>query len=146
MPPRDETGLLLQLLLDRPRYVGMPDPLAPPPPKVARLVQHAVYEKGRYIPPSATRIIALVARHADVSPDAIVGGSRVSRLVNCRYAVAKLSEEFAPRLSALAVDSALLRGEGSTLYYRSRHVDRCKLWPEYAALYERCRDELRAGE
>lgn len=143
MPPRDDTGLLLQLLLDRPRYRGMPDPLAPPPvKKPARLVQHAVYERGRYIPPSATKIITLVARHADVSPEAICGGSRVTRLVNCRYAIAKLTEEFAPRLSALCVDSAMLRGDGSTLYYRSRHEDRCKWWPEYAALYERCRAEL----
>ena len=142
MPPRDETGLLLQMLMDRPRYAGMPDPLAPPPPKITRIVQHAVYEKGRYIPPSATRIITLVARHADVSPEAICGAGRITRLVNCRYAIAKLTEEFAPRLSSLQVDSAMLRGEGSTLYYRSRHLDRCKLWPEYAALYERCRAEL----
>lgn len=143
MPPRDNTGLLLAMLQSRPRYLGMDThpmrPVRPAPPR-------PVFEKGRYIPPSITRIIHLVARNADVSPEAICGAGRITRLVNCRYAIAKLSMEFAPRLSALAVDSAMLRGEGSTLYYRSRHDDRCALFEDYQELYRRSRAELQAGE
>ena len=145
MPPRDTTGLLLAMLQRRPRYAGMDAPTAPPVMVPRQLVIRQTFEKGRYISPKLTRIIALVARHCDVSPDAVSGGSKVHRLVNARYCVAKLTEEFAPRLSGLAVDSGMLRGEGSTAYYRSRHADRCKLYPDYAALYARCRAELQGA-
>lgn len=106
---------------------------------------HALFDKGRYIPRSLTRIIGLVARHADISPEAICGAGRYTRLVNARFCIGKLAEEFAPRQSARAVDGALLRGEGCTVWYRDRHADRMKLYTDYAALYERCRAELLVG-
>lgn len=109
------------------------------------LLVHPVFEKGIYIARSITRIIVLVAKQADVSFDSIRGLGRVTRLVNARSCVAKLAEEFAPRLSAGAIDDAMLRGHGMTAWYRARHEDRVKLCPGYSELYERCRDELKAA-
>jgi len=96
--------------------------------------------------PSIHGLIALVAYNADVSPDSIRGGGRVTRLVNTRFAIAKLAEEFAPRLSAWQVDDAMLRAHPMTRWYRERHADRTRLYPDYKALYERCRAELLGAE
>lgn len=114
------------------------------PAKIPKHVPRPVFEKGRYSPPSITRLVALVAKHADTSSESIRGNGRVKRLVNARSCVAKLAEEYAPRLAAQAVDDAMLRGRGMTIWYRERHEDRSALYPDYKALYERCRDELRA--
>jgi hypothetical protein len=119
---------------------------APPRQPAPVLQTKPIFDKGRYIPPSITRLIVLVAKHSDISPDAICGAGRVARLVNARFCVGKLAEEFAPRQPANAVDGAMLRGEGCTVWYRARHADRLKLYPDYSALYERCRAELRGRE
>jgi hypothetical protein len=103
------------------------------------------FEMGRYISPRLTRLIELIARHADVSPEAIRGDGRKHRLVNARYCIANIAEEFAPRLSARAIDDGMLRGEGMTLYYRMRHRDRIEMYEDYLALYDRCRAELLSG-
>jgi hypothetical protein len=62
---------------------------APPPQPAPMLKTKPTFEQGRYIPPSITRIIALVARQSDVSPDSIRGSGRVTRLVNARFCIAK---------------------------------------------------------
>lgn len=103
------------------------------------------FEKGRYIPPSLTGLIELVARLADLHPEAIRGNGKRAALVNARFCVANLAEEFAPRLSCWAIDDGMLRGMGMARWYRERHRDRIELYPEYGALYERCRAELRKG-
>lgn len=100
------------------------------------------FEKGRYISPGLTGLIKLVARHADVAPESIRGGGRITRLVNARFAIANLAAEFCPRLSARAVDDGMLRGEGSCLWARGHHADRLHQYEDYAALFERCRVEL----
>jgi len=120
---------------------------APPPPvrleiKPPRLEIKPVLERGRYISPSLIKLIDLVARNADISPEAIRGGGRTVRLVNARFCIANLAEKFCPRLSARAIDDGMLRGEGCCMWARGRHQDRLRIYPDYAALYERCLAEL----
>jgi len=119
---------------------------APPPVRLEikppRLEIKPVLERGRYISPALTKLIALVARNADISPESIRGGGRTVRLVNARFCIAKLAEEFCPRLSGRAIDDGMLRGEGCCLWARGRHQDRLRIYPDYAALYERCLAEL----
>lgn len=120
----------------KPRLPSVPAPI---------LVVRPTFERGRYVSPTIARLIELVGRHSDVSPESIRGAGRVHRLVNARYCIANLAEEFAPRLSARAVDDNMLRGEGLCLYYRARHRDRLEMYEDYIALYERCRAELLAA-
>ncbi|MBS0219164.1 MAG: hypothetical protein JSR91_00330 [Proteobacteria bacterium] len=103
---------------------------------------HAVYEKGRYIPPLITRLMALVAHHASVSVEAITGFSRRRTLIDARFCIANLAEEFAPRLSDRAIDDAMLRGVGCCAWYRNRHRDRLERYPSYRRLHAACRAEL----
>lgn len=98
-----------------------------------------LFARGRYVAPSATDIIALVARVACVPVSAICGDARHRPIVDARFAIANLSEEFAAQLSAAMVENAMNRGDGIVDYYRERHVDRLALHPEYLALYEGCR-------
>lgn len=126
------------------RIMGAPPPVPlslPPAPEPIVVVQPA-FARGRFISATLTRLIELVARHSDISPESIRGSGRVHRLVNARYCIANLAEEFAPRLSARAVDDNMLRGEGMTLYYRMCHRDRLEMYEDYLALYYRCRAEL----
>lgn len=116
-----------------------PKPVEQPRPV---LKVRPIYEKGRYIPKSLNDLMALVCRHAGISLPALTGLGRSQRLVNARACVANLAEEFCPHQSADAVDNAMLRGSGLTIWHRQRHRDRIELHPEYGALYERCRAEL----
>lgn len=120
----------------------LPAPEAPAPRRDAPVLLPIYDGRGRYISPTLTRLIALVARHSDVSPESVRGAGRVHRLVNARYCIANLAEEFASRLSARAVDDGMLRGEGLCIYYRARHRDRLEFYPDYLALHERCLAEL----
>lgn len=106
------------------------------------LVVKPIFEKGRYIPKSLTDIIAVVARLADTTPEAICGSSHRRFLVNARACVANLASEFASHQSDAAIDSAMLRGQGMTRWYRERHADRVAAFPSYGVLYHRCRAEL----
>lgn len=115
-----------------------------PPPRPRRPVL-PVLEHGRYVSPTIVRLIDLVARHSDISVNAIRGYGRATRLVNARYCIANLAEEFVPRVAARMVDDFMLRGEGLCLYYRARHRDRLEMYEDYLALYDRCRDELVEG-
>lgn len=119
-------------------------PVAGIPGEPIKIVRQ-IFPKGRYTPRSLSSLIVLVARMADLHPDAISGNGRSRRLVDARSSVAVLAEMFAPRNSARAVDDALLRGEGSTHWYRERHADRLKAYPEYEALYSRCLTYLSEG-
>lgn len=126
------------------RIMGVP---APPPAKItappaSAVIRRPLFERGSFISPTMARIIELVARHSDVSPESIKGDSRVHRLVNARYCIANLAEEFAPRLSARSVDSNMRRGDGICVYYRARHRDRLEMYEDYLAIWERCRAEL----
>lgn len=131
MPPRDETGILDAILASRPR----------PAP---RIVEPVVV---RRLPPPPTakaigRVIETVSRYSGVSVPAIRGHAQPAKICHARSCIAVLAAEFAPRISLKAVDDAMNRGEGITHYYRGRHNDRCKLFPEYAALYRACRASL----
>lgn len=135
---RDDLDPRIVTLLDQHRGGGRVVARAPK--------SRALFDKGRYIPPSISRLIIVVARHADLSPDAICGEGRNTRVVNARFCIGNLAQEFAPRLTTRAVDDALLRGAGCSAWYRERHLDRMAQYKDYAALYERCRVELLGAE
>ena len=98
-----------------------------------------IFARGRYIQHSLSGLIDAVCLLTDIHRAALTGNGRTRRLVNARSCVAVLAEEFAPRHSAQAIDEALLRGSGMATWYRSRHNDRLLLFPQYAAVYGRCR-------
>ena len=108
-------------------------PAAPPAPPVKT-----------YRPPALDGLIEMVAYQIDSSADSIRGLGKQRKLVNARFCIAVLAAEFNPRLSARAVDDALLRGENMTIWYRERHRDRCAMIPGYEALYNRCREAVLA--
>lgn len=118
----------------------------PAPGKPAEPVKlRPIFPKGRFIPRSLSSLIDFVCQQMDLHPDAITGNGRSRRLVDARSCIAVLASDFAPRNSARGVDSALLRGEGMTTWYRERHRARCELYPEYAALYARCYAAIMKG-
>jgi hypothetical protein len=119
--------------------VDKPEPVSQPRPALA---VKPLFAKGRYVPASMDRIIAVVARLGYLNPAAIYGSGKRQHLVNARFAIANLAEEFAPHQSDRAVDDAMLRGVGCTSWYRERHRDRLEAYPDYAALYQRCHAEL----
>jgi len=109
------------------------------------IILKPIYEKGRYIPRSLNELVAFVGRQTDLHPDAICGNGRTRRLVDARSCIAVLAKIYAPRLSARAIDDGLLRGHGTCIWYRERHRERLKLYPEYAAMFVRCEFELARG-
>lgn len=104
-----------------------------------------LFARGRYIPHSLSELIDAVCVLTDIHRDALTGNGRTRRLVDARSCIAVLAAEFAPRNSYQAVDDALLRGSGCCVWYRDRHEDRRKLYPEYAALHDRCRAAIKRG-
>lgn len=118
------------------------------PPAVAAtpvVKPRPVFARGRYIPRSLSDLIDAVCLMSDIHRDGLTGNGRTRRLVDARSCVAVLAAEFAPRNSYQAVDDALLRGSGCCVWYRDRHEDRLKLYPEYRALYDRCRAAIKRG-
>lgn len=104
-----------------------------------------IFPRGRYIPRSLSDLIDAVCLLTDIHRDALTGNGRSRRLVDARSCVAVLAAEFAPRHSTYAVDDALLRGRGMTVWYRERHVDRLQLYSPYAAMFDRCRAAIQRG-
>ena len=135
----ERLGIVEEGIRRREFYHGA-KPVAVPRPVLR--VTRPIYEKGRYIPMSLSNIIAVVARIAQTDEAAICGMGRRRGLVDCRFAIANLAEEFAPMQSAAALDDAMLRGTNMCMWYRERHSDRIAAFPEYAALYARCREEM----
>lgn len=116
-------------------------PLAPIPEVRTR----PIFPRGRYIPRSLSDLIDAVCALTDIHRDALTGNGRTRRLVDARSCVAVLAAEVAPRHSTYAIDDALLRGRGTTVWHRERHEDRRKLYPEYAAMFDRCRAAVLRG-
>ena len=111
----------------------------PKPGKPAKPIKlRPIFPQGRFLPRSLSDLIDVVCGQMDLHPEAIRGNGRTRRLVDARSCVAVLAARFAPRNSAQAVDDALLRGSGCCIWYRDRHTTRCKTFPEYAALFDRC--------
>jgi hypothetical protein len=129
------------------RIMGQAPKFSPAPvPSVRPATIRPMFERGRYVSPALTRLTALVARLASLSPEAIRGEGRKVMLVHARFCIANLAEEFAPRLSCGSIDNGMLRGQGMTAWHRARHRDRIEMFPNsYGDLYERCRAELLAG-
>ena len=105
-----------------------------------------IFSRGRYIQHSLAGLIDAVCRLTDIDRAALTGNGRTRRLVDARSCVAVLAVEFTPRHSAQAIDDALLRGSGCCLWYRERHDDRLKLYPQYAAAYGRCRAAIKRAQ
>lgn len=103
-----------------------------------------VFERGRYIPPSITEIITVVARIAELPVEAVLGESHRRAVVHARFAIANLAEEFAAGLSCRAVEDAMNRGDGLCAWYRERHRDRLEAFPDYMDLHAKCWSVLRA--
>jgi len=124
------------------KITGRAAPVDAPLPEV-----HArpIFPRGRYIPLSLSNLIDAVCLLTDIHRDGLTGHGRTRRLVDARSCVAVLAEEFAARHSAKAIDDALLRGSGCCVWYRERHHDRRKLYPEYAALFDRCHAAITRG-
>jgi len=118
-----------------------------PPIKVALgpVIVRPFPERGRYIPRTLNGLVAFIGRQTDLHPDAIYGNGRTRRLVDARSCIAVLAQVYAPRLSAAAIDDGMCRGSGTCIWYRARHRDRMKLYPEYAAMFVRCEFELARG-
>lgn len=114
------------------RKTGKPQPLKMKP----------IFPRGRYVPASITEIITLVSKVGGLSFFAIVGEGHKRDVVHARFAIANLTEEFAPKFSCRAVEDAMNRGDGLCAWYRERHRDRMELYPEYISLYEDCRTVL----
>ena len=139
----DDIGIYAELQERKARIAAhnphLAEKLGAPKPKagVEPIVVKPIFDKGRYVPMHLASLIAFVATQTDLHPDAITGNGRSRRLVDARSCIAVLAMQFAPRLSARAVDHGLLRGEGTTIWHRARHLDRIKLYPEYGALYAR---------
>lgn len=115
------------------------------PEVIAAIQTKPIFPRGRYIPRSLSDLIDAVCLLTDIHRDGLTGNGRTRRLVDARSCVAVLAEEFAPRHSAKAIDDALLRGSGCCVWYRERHEDRRKLYPEYAAMFDRCRAAILRG-
>lgn len=130
------TGRLSAEALQR---LGAPTPVSKPRPAV---VVRPIFEKGRYIPKSLANIIEIVAKAARLTPAILCGLGKRRHMVDARSCVAVLAEQFAGHQSECAVDDAMLRGHGMTRWYRQRHTDRLALYPQYAALYQRCHAEM----
>lgn len=124
------------------RLTGKPAPVAVAPKTRSR----AIFERGRYIPRSLSNLIDTVCLLTDIHRDALTGNSRTRRLGDARSCVAVLAREFAPSHGCKAVDDALLRGSGMTAWYRERHEDRLRLYPEYAAMHDRIRAAIKRGQ
>jgi hypothetical protein len=84
----------------------------------------------------------VVARLAEIETKAICGQGKRRPLVDARFTVANLAEEFASQHSCNMVDDAMLRGQGLTRWYRERHRDRLENFPTYRDLYHRCQAEM----
>lgn len=125
------------------RLTGKPAPVDAPVPAIRT---QPIFPRGRYIPRSLSDLINAICLLTDIHRDALCGNGRTRRLVDARSCVAVLAEEFAPRQSGYAVDDALLRGRGTTAWYRQRHQDRLKTFPEYASMFGRIRDAMRRGQ
>lgn len=119
-------------------------PLIPPPPLPAPKMPIEPPPYYRTLQPAGTiaRIMDVVCAQTDLGIHNLRGFGQTRRVVNARAVVAVLAEEFAPRLSARAVDDALMRGDGMTIWYRERFQDRCILYPGFRELYWRCRAAL----
>ena len=124
------------------KITGEPAPAGVPPRAIRT---RPIFPRGRYIPRSLSELIDAVCALTDIHRDALTGEGRTRRLVDARSCIAVLAAEFAPRNSYQAVDDALLRGSGCCVWYRDRHEDRRKLYPEYAALHDRCRAAIKRG-
>ncbi len=105
-----------------------------------------IFPRGRYIPRSLSNLIDTVCLLTDIHRDALTGNSRTRRLGDARSCVAVLAREFASSHGCKAVDDALLRGSGMTAWYRERHEDRLRLYPEYAAMHDRIRAAIKRGQ
>lgn len=105
-----------------------------------------IFTRGRFIPHSLSNLIDAVCLLTDIHRDTLTGTGRTRRLVDARSCVAVLAQEFAPRHSYQAIDDALLRGKGCCVWYRERHEDRRKLYPEYAAMHDRVRAAIKRGQ
>lgn len=108
-----------------------------PRPKQARQSDPAPWR--RFSPKSFEIVSLAVQRVANVTREGILGTRQNRELVDARFCIAVLACEFAPHLSAAAIDEAMLRGSGCAIWYRARHLDRIKLYPEYGELHARCR-------
>lgn len=109
-----------------------------------KAIPKPVFPRGRYIPPSIGDIITIVARVSGIQAAAILGEAHTRALVHARFAIANLTEEFAPRVSPRAVEDAMNRGDGLCKWYRERHRDRLELYPEYLRLHADCVAVMRA--
>lgn len=120
--------------------------IAPPAgARIPAIRTQPIFPRGRYIPRSLSDLIDAVCLLTDIHRDALTGNGRSRRLVDARSCVAVLAAEFASRHSTYAVDDALLRGRGTTVWHRDRHDDRRALYPEYAAMFDRCRAAIQRG-
>jgi hypothetical protein len=124
------------------KLTGRPAPVAAQPIVIR---DRPIPERGRYIPRTLNGLVAFIARQTDLHPDAIYGNGRTRRLVDARSCIAVLAQVYAPRLSAAAIDDGMCRGSGTCIWYRARHLDRLKLYPEYAGMFVRCEFELARG-
>lgn len=124
------------------QITGRAEPVNAPLPEIRT---KPIFARGRYIPYSLSNLIDAVCVFTDIHRDALTGNGRTRRLVDARSCVAVLAAEFAPRHSYQAIDDALLRGSGCCVWYRDRHEDRRALYPEYAAMFDRCREAILRG-
>lgn len=124
------------------KITGRAEPVDEPLPEIRT---QPIFPRGRYIPHSLSNLIDAVCLLAKIDRDALTGHGRNRLLIDARFCVAALAAEFMPRHSYQAIDDALLRGKGCCVWYRERHEDRRKLYPEYAALHDRCRAAILRG-
>lgn len=125
------------------QITGRAEPINAPLPEIRT---QPIFPRGRYIPYSLGNLIDVVCLLTDIHRDALTGHGRTRRLVDARSCVAVLAAECAPRHSAQAIDDALLRGSGCCVWYRERHEDRRRLYPEYAGMFDRVRAAIKRGQ
>ena len=91
-------------------------------------------------PPPALYALAMqVAAACDVTLACLRGRHRHGTLTHARACVAVLAQEFLPDVPARAVDTVLNRSVRMTEWYRQAHARRLRDFPDYAALFSRCR-------
>ena len=96
---------------------------------------------------SIDRVVDVVARLSGMSASYICRtGGQSHRRFDARAAVAVLAYEFCPKIAASRCDDFLRAGEGTSRYYRSIHVERCALFPDYRKLYIAARIALMAAQ